>query len=203
MYKAHAFLSTGTAVDGWRRQVMTKPMKGRSWAPLGVGVLAAVSSSAICVAVLRHFVGWSPSSDLSVLLLPIILSLSAVPLLTRGTAGVVSTAAIAARVSGIVVLYILWHAAATRVFPNHVHASNTLGSVLVGVGFVGLFVVNATLHMRPDGRLAHALHPWLFAGLYLDERFTRLTFRVWPPRLQKPPERRREIHLQEPIEART
>jgi NAD(P)H-quinone oxidoreductase subunit 5 len=45
-----------------------------------------------------------------------------------------------------------------------------------------LFVVQAAVRAFPRGMLARRLYPWLFAGLYLDELFTRLTFRVWPVR---------------------
>jgi NAD(P)H-quinone oxidoreductase subunit 5 len=48
--------------------------------------------------------------------------------------------------------------------------------------FVLLFVVQGTVRAHPQGALARNLYPWLFAGLYLDELFTRLTFRVWPAR---------------------
>ncbi|MBL8954698.1 MAG: hypothetical protein JNK82_28230, partial [Myxococcaceae bacterium] len=54
---------------------------------------------------------------------------------------------------------------------------------LVGLGFVALFGLKTSLALRPEGPLARALYPRLFAGLYLDELFTRLTFRLWPPRL--------------------
>jgi NAD(P)H-quinone oxidoreductase subunit 5 len=46
-----------------------------------------------------------------------------------------------------------------------------------------LFVVQGAVRAHPQGALARGLYPWLFAGLYLDEVFTRLTFRVWPARL--------------------
>ena len=59
------------------------------------------------------------------------------------------------------------------------------GSVMVC--FLALFVVQGTLRARPQGALARRLYPALFAGLYLDELFTRLTFRVWPARLPAPP----------------
>ena len=48
------------------------------------------------------------------------------------------------------------------------------------LGFTCLFVLQAALQARPQGRLARALYPRLFAGFYLDELFTRLTFRIWP-----------------------
>lgn len=46
--------------------------------------------------------------------------------------------------------------------------------------FVLLFVLQAVVLSRPLGRLATSLYPWFYAGLYLDELFTRATFRLWP-----------------------
>lgn len=45
-----------------------------------------------------------------------------------------------------------------------------------------LFALQVVLQTRPESALAHALYPQLFAGFYLDEAFTRLTFRIWPPK---------------------
>jgi NAD(P)H-quinone oxidoreductase subunit 5 len=53
--------------------------------------------------------------------------------------------------------------------------------------FVVLFAVQGAVRARPQGALARRLYPWLFAGLYLDELFTRLTFRLWPARLPARP----------------
>jgi NAD(P)H-quinone oxidoreductase subunit 5 len=66
-------------------------------------------------------------------------------------------------------------------------ASTPPGPVLVSwvIGCFGLlFVVQGNVRARPKGILARRLYPWMFAGLYLDELFTRLTFRVWPARVQ-------------------
>lgn len=46
--------------------------------------------------------------------------------------------------------------------------------------FVLLFVLQTVVLLRPLGRLATSLYPWFYAGLYLDELFTRATFRLWP-----------------------
>jgi NAD(P)H-quinone oxidoreductase subunit 5 len=63
-------------------------------------------------------------------------------------------------------------------------ASANMGLVAWVMGsFVVLFVLQGALRARPHGTLARKLYPWLFAGLYLDEVFTRLTFHVWPARL--------------------
>jgi len=153
--------------------------------------------------VLRNVVTVSPADERSVPVLALLVSLSLVPLLIRKPAGLWATAAIAGRVMGVVLLYVGWHAAAARLMPAPAETSNVLGWVLVGLGFVGLFAVKATLQVLPQGRLARGLYPWLFAGLYLDERFTRLTFRVWPPRFQRPLETSRAVDLQKNLEAQT
>jgi len=48
-----------------------------------------------------------------------------------------------------------------------------------------LFVAQTILQTDPSGRLARLVLPHLSSGLYIDEWFTRLTFRVWPPRLER------------------
>jgi NAD(P)H-quinone oxidoreductase subunit 5 len=55
--------------------------------------------------------------------------------------------------------------------------------VIVIGGFMLLFLISATVSVWPQGRFAQRLQPHLFAGLYLDELFTRFTFRIWPVRL--------------------
>ena len=45
-----------------------------------------------------------------------------------------------------------------------------------------LYLVQMTISAAPSGRLARALYPACFAGFYLDEIMTRLTFQFWPPR---------------------
>jgi NAD(P)H-quinone oxidoreductase subunit 5 len=37
--------------------------------------------------------------------------------------------------------------------------------------------------MRRPVASASPFYDWIYAGLYLDERFTRLTFRLWPARV--------------------
>ena len=53
--------------------------------------------------------------------------------------------------------------------------------VFVVGGFLVLFGVQLVVEFRPEGRFASALQPRLFAGLYLDEFFTRIAFRIWRP----------------------
>jgi NAD(P)H-quinone oxidoreductase subunit 5 len=48
--------------------------------------------------------------------------------------------------------------------------------------FVALYVLQALLRAAPQGPLARRVHPWCFGGFFLDEHFTRITFRIWPLR---------------------
>ena len=57
--------------------------------------------------------------------------------------------------------------------------------------FVVLYGIQTMVRIDPMGKLATALYQWFYAGLYLDEVFTRATFRLWPAnRLSKGSQRR-------------
>jgi NAD(P)H-quinone oxidoreductase subunit 5 len=55
--------------------------------------------------------------------------------------------------------------------------------VLGGLG--ALFLAQTILQASPSGLLARLLEPIIHSGMYLDDWFTRLTFRLWPPRLER------------------
>ncbi len=57
-----------------------------------------------------------------------------------------------------------------------------MGVVLVGLAFAALFVVQSALATRPQGDLAARLYPAFYGGLFLDEKFSRIAFRLWPLR---------------------
>ena len=87
--------------------------------------------------------------------------------------------ALAATIAGIMLYLAIrfeWKFSVAAIIAN-------LHDVIIILGFFALFAVKTALHQAPTGRLAQTLHPWLFSGLYLDELFTRLTFRLWPPHL--------------------
>jgi len=205
LYKAHAFLSAGAAVDGWRVQELMRPRPRPSPLGFGVAIVVALGGAAACVSLLEKLSTTQHGTSLSVWVLAILVGLSVVPMLARrATSGSLSVIAGAASAAAVALLYMAWHAAAAHLLPSaeSLNASSRFGWMIVGAGFVVLFVLKATIILRPGGRLARALYPWLFAGLYLDERFTQLTFRIWPPRLQ-----RSETHPLNPVhhaaEART
>ena len=53
--------------------------------------------------------------------------------------------------------------------------------------FVLLFALQCLIRARPHGVVASSLYPWFYAGLYLDEWFTKTTFRIWPAKLHAAP----------------
>ena len=126
LYKAHAFLSAGSVVDGWRVQALLPQ-------PAPVTGARLVS--------------------------------------------------IALRGAGVLALYGASHAVVDRVFVFPEAPVVPLAQLVALTGFALLLVASVALEWRPEGALARSLQPRLFAGFYLDEIFTRLTFRLWPPKL--------------------
>ncbi|MGE0404463.1 MAG: hypothetical protein AB7T06_47625, partial [Kofleriaceae bacterium] len=55
--------------------------------------------------------------------------------------------------------------------------------IVVG-GLVLLFIAQSILQTNPNGRFSNWLQPHLSSGLYIDDWFTRWTFRLWPPGFQ-------------------
>lgn len=181
LYKGYAFLCAGSAVEDWKRRaaqrsrVPTAPL--RVGAAVAIGALVAVGATSATHAI--RSTSWNDPSDV---VLAILLALSLAPLLITRPTGTRGGLAVVLRVVGVVLLYLGWHEAANYVAPARGAASTVLGWWLTGAGLVGLFAVRTLLQLDPEGRVARSLHPWLFSGFYLDEVFTRLTFRVWPPR---------------------
>ena len=79
-------------------------------------------------------------------------------------------------------LYLLWHLLFTGLAP----AASSVAMPLVAwvvLCFCALYGAQVWLRCYPQGQLAKTLYPWAYCGFYLDETFTRLTFRLWPVRL--------------------
>ena len=183
LYKAHAFLGAGGAVEQNRLQQMTppaRPLRPLTW-PLAAGVGLVLAGGAALLWGLR------PGEATALWAMVGILSLALAPLL----AGSVLQADRPWRIGGLLAAF----AVSLAYFGLHVVFSRWLGTQGVGgppalalviwaLGCFGLlFVVQGAVRAWPRGALARRLYPWLFAGLYLDELFTRLTFRLWPARL--------------------
>ncbi len=184
LYKAHAFLGSGSAVEQWRIEALRPraepPAFGR-WLLAGalapLGVIAAGAAW-----------GVRPADEPALWALATIVALALTPLLVRALAGdLARLATLAATALAVPVLYFGWHAlfAGVLALPPASPAAPALAFVIAG--FALLWMLQAVMSAWPRGRLAQRLYPRLYAGLYLDELFTRLTFRVWPARLPARP----------------
>jgi NAD(P)H-quinone oxidoreductase subunit 5 len=199
LYKAHAFLASGSVVEGWRVESLVAPRvppgSRATWLAAAVVLGGLVLGLTFGGAQLGLVSPAEPAGALLVLLL----AFSLAPLVARGAASAGTDAAILAlRILAVVVIYLGWHEGFGHLVPSPSPGSaawSAAGLVVVGLGLTVLFACQTALVARPQGRLARALHPGLFAGLYLDELFTRLTFRIWPPRLPPRPASHRPLPI--------
>jgi len=188
LYKAHAFLATGSTVDRARIAQLAEPPPPPSlgrW--IGSGALGL-----LVAAVTAWLLGADPSHEPSLWVLVGIVGLAVAPLLVEGRGIVGWSRALGASVA-VAGLYVGWHGLFVQLVPSAPGPWLPLQLGFVAVAFAGGFVAQALLRTRPGGAFARAVGPALFAGLYLDAWFTRLTFHVWPPRLDAPPPR--SLHL--------
>ena len=181
IYKAHAFLSSGRAVEQQTRRDMVPVVAAaglRRWAA------SAVLGGALII-VIAGGMGLRASTDASLWTAALLLALAIAPLFVKaGARGRLHLVPALALASGIVVLYVGLHTLFDTLVPR-VAAGEELPLLRLGIvviAFSLLYVGQAFLAARPRGSLARALYPACFAGFYLDEVFTRLTFRLWPPR---------------------
>ncbi len=182
LYKAHAFLAAGGAVEQNRLRQMTPPAP-----PLGAAtwMLGALVGMAVVAAAALAW-GLRPAAEPALWTMGSILALALVPLLTGpllrtgalgALFGLAGAAVVALAYFGLHAVFSTWLGVA-----GAGQASPALVAwVLACFGL--LFVVQGAVRIWPRGALAHGLYPTLFAGLYLDELFTRMTFRLWPARV--------------------
>jgi NAD(P)H-quinone oxidoreductase subunit 5 len=182
LYKAHAFLSSGQAVEQQVVRRMTPALPRASlarWLAGGVGGLATAAAAGALASI-------SPTREPGLAALGVVFGLALAPLYVRASQARQWRPAAAAvgLALGLTAVYAGWHLLFGALVPTV--AGATAGGLfragLVALGFGGLFVVQAAISAAPEGRLARALYPACFAGFYLDEIFTRYTFKLWPPR---------------------
>lgn len=184
LYKAQAFLGSGTAVERWRASSLlayAPPISMTRWVVAALFSLTAVAAAGLAfgLTVDEHPALWALGTVLALALTPLVAShgsgsgrtarerLVAVPL-----------------VFGVAALYFAWHGAFETLVEVHPASdASLLGPGIVVVAFVTLFTIQAWMNAFPDGRLVRAMYPRLYAGLYLDELFTRATFRIWPAKM--------------------
>ena len=191
LYKAHAFLAAGATVQ----RTIEQALAGRPTRQgVGPSVLVALGAAVLMAAA---FTAWTlatgapGSTSPAHWALAAIASLALAPLLplpVRAGAGrplymLGSALAVALAYAGL-------HLLAGHWMPARVETPTGLAWLLPGLAlaaFALLYLLQAKLRADPAGALSRRLHPWFYAGLFLDERLTRIAFAAWPLRTAKRP----------------
>jgi NAD(P)H-quinone oxidoreductase subunit 5 len=180
LYKAHTFLSAGSVVEQWRGSHLVHSPHTTIWHLFGAAIL-------VCLAVAPFYVATAlPTGHMSSSIGPLafVLGLSFAPMIGRALAAGRRALMLAALLTiGASASYFGWHVLFEVIAPsiNAVAATSALKWQIVVGGLVVLFIAQSILQTNPNGRFSNWLQPHLLSGLYIDDWFTRLTFRIWPP----------------------
>ena len=183
-YKAHAFLASGDTVLTTRQHAFLPPVDRSAPYRQFAGRLAAAPVAILLL--LAVSLAWQQLD--SGLTLPtvavIIVGLGLAPLLWpeadrparafgRGTVTILALAH----------LYLLWHVLFAAMAPMPEKAASPILVAWAVLLFLALYTAQTLIVLVPESRVCQALRRWAVAGFFLDEMFTRLTFRVWPLRM--------------------
>lgn len=186
LYKGYAFLAAGeTVLEARRHDLVPKTPPQSPNRTLLVRLVSLPVALTLVAASTMLWKAYMPTMEVPVVALAIV-GLGLAPLLWGSPAeGLKALGRGTLRVLGLMQLYMVWHVGFTRLVPSVTEPS--LGLALwVGGCFLSLYVVQIWLLAYPHGRLSTNLYPWVYGGFYFDERFTRLTFRLWPARVSVP-----------------
>jgi NAD(P)H-quinone oxidoreductase subunit 5 len=180
LYKAHTFLSAGSVVQQWRAAHLVHSRHASLWHLLAAAAL-------VCLAITPFYAATALSTghmSSSIGPLAFVLGLSFAPMIGRALASGRRAFELAALFTvGATASYFGWHVLFELIAPS-INASITTStvkwSIVVG-GLVLLFIAQSILQTNPNGRFSNWLQPHLLSGLYIDDWFTRVTFRLWPP----------------------
>ncbi len=180
LYKAHTFLSSGSVVQQWRASHLVHMPRMRIWHLLGGMIILSVFVAPYYAPTIL------PSVHLPEAIAPLslVLGLSFAPMLGRALAAGARPFLIAlAFTAGAAAAYFGWHVVFELLAPqlNAGFETSSLKWNFVVGGMVVLFIAQTILQTSPNGWFANRLQPHLVSGLYIDDWFTRVTFRLWPP----------------------
>ncbi|MDG1582428.1 NADH-quinone oxidoreductase subunit L [Pseudomonas sp. GOM6] len=178
LYKAHAFLAAGETVAQARQHAL----QPQTAAPGLGGLLFALLLAGLALALLHTLWAWALPGHTLPLVVLTLLAIGLAPwCLRRGQLpyGL-------AMFTLLLGAYLLWHQLAGWVLDQPLGTTPLALTGLAVLLFLGLFLLQSLLIAHPNGALAQRLYPLAFAGFYLDEYFTRLTFRLWPVRSSQP-----------------
>ncbi len=180
LYKAYSFLAAGEAVMETRRNAFFPQEASRSSAAsVGTRLLCAPFAIALLAGSIVVWQRAMPGLTIPPVAV-LIVGLGLAPLLWRADGGATGKA------RGVIALlvlgqfYIAGHLVFGVLVNTPVAPASSLLSLWAGSCLAALYLLQVWLIAYPRGQFARAFYPWAYAGFYLDERFTRLTFRLWP-----------------------
>ncbi|HUS31426.1 MAG TPA: NADH-quinone oxidoreductase subunit L [Kofleriaceae bacterium] len=182
LYKAHTFLSSGSIVRQWRGAHLVHSPHALLWHLI-------IGTTVVCAAVAPFYYATAlPTGHLASTTgsLAFVLALSFVPMIGRAIAAGKRAFVLAALLTvGASAAYFAFHVVFDLVAPSIMETppSELKWQIVVG-GLIFLFVAQSIMQTSPNGRFANFIQPHLDSGLYIDDWFTRVTFRLWPPALQ-------------------
>lgn len=187
LYKAYAFLASGGAVEQARLKAMTAPPGEASLSRLVVGAVSAL------VMVLAAGKLWGVAFDdvTAQWVLAVIVSLATAPLITPLLTGqmlrlkVLWPLGMLLGAFGVAFAYFALHHVFGWFVDGQTKSTSLFDLAWVMLCFASLFAMQCLIRARPYGMAAKAVYPWFYAGLYLDEWFTGMTFRIWPAKLSE------------------
>jgi NAD(P)H-quinone oxidoreductase subunit 5 len=182
LYKAYAFLGSGSVVDGWRVKALSPAVPAPGIRQVFLGTAMGIAVVVVVGAAMETALGAQAGTGPALWLFLGVLGFSLLPFTATAFRSAGAFLGALATVTALVAVYCLWHALFIKLLPSVDAAPSTLRLGVAAAGFIGLFGLAAALARSPAGPLARALHPHLFAGFYIDDIFTRLTFRLWPAR---------------------
>jgi NAD(P)H-quinone oxidoreductase subunit 5 len=191
LYKAHAFLGAGGAVEQARLDQMAPAERAIGAGRWAVSALLGVAMVLPAAAIWGVEFGSAPA----LWALAAILCLALAPLFAGRVlvAGVNWTLTVAAAAFAVALAYFglhdlaKWWLASSGAAEVPLSGADGLQIGWVILVFAGLFALQSAIRAQPQGMLARCLYPYMFAGLYMDELFTRVTFFVWPVRAPAAP----------------
>ena len=177
VYKAHAFLSAGGTVRQTQRRQLANAAVAPSLTSLAIGVTVAIFGTA-AVGMLWTLVPRTASLTATTWVLLGVVALALLPLSTPFRSRSYGSLVIQALTMPLA--YLALHDVAGRMVP-HANAAPSALLAVAALGFAVLFAARVVCVVAPRGRLTQRMLPWIYAGLFLDETFTRLAFSVSRP----------------------
>ena len=180
LYKAHAFLGSGGSVGQAKLKLMTPPSPTPGVPQILGSAVFGLFVSTIAATLFRP----ATAADAALLFCIPVVGLAIAGILSAALSrrNVLASLGLLGSAATIGVLYFGYDTVFQRLLPlatnEHVQRSPLL--IFSLCCFILLYCVQTMVRVSPLGQLATALYPWFYAGLYLDEVFTRATFRLWP-----------------------